>query len=98
MGWSDVRYCFAMAILVIILIHIKYPKQSLGDLLFLHRFLLLLLLGQKIIYVCLLSHVKKSRVGRSGLILFFFFIIDKTGNSRSRFRNPIPVFNFRKFR
>jgi hypothetical protein len=39
MGWGDVRYCFAMAILVI-----KSPKQSLGDLLFLLRFLLLFLL------------------------------------------------------
>ena len=39
MGWGDVRYCFAMAILVI-----KSPKQSLGDLLFLLRFLLLLFL------------------------------------------------------
>ena len=35
MGWGDVRYCFAMAILVI-----KSPKQSLGDLLFLLHFLL----------------------------------------------------------
>ena len=32
-------------------------------------------------------------VGRSGLI-FFFLNIDKTGNSRSRFQNPIPVFHF----
>jgi hypothetical protein len=24
--------------------------------------------------------------------------IGKTGNSRSRFRNPIPVFHFRNFR
>jgi hypothetical protein len=39
MGWGDVRYCFAMAILVI-----KSPKQSLGDLLFLLRFLLFLFL------------------------------------------------------
>jgi hypothetical protein len=38
MGWGDVRYCFAMAILVI-----KSPKQSfLGELLFLLRFLLFL--------------------------------------------------------
>jgi hypothetical protein len=37
MGWGDVRYCFVMAILVI-----KSPEQSLGDLLFLLRFLLLL--------------------------------------------------------
>ena len=35
-------------------------------------------------------------VGRD--YFFIFFIIDKTGNSRSRFRNPILVFNFRKFR
>ena len=58
-------------------------------------------LGQKKIYVCLLSHVKKiygRSVGIIIIIFFFFFIIDKTGNSRSRFRNPIPVFNFRKFR
>ena len=52
--------------------------------------------------MCVYCHMStKSRVGRSGLIFFFlfsFFIIDKTGNSRSRFRNPIPVFNFRKFR
>ena len=40
MGWGDVRYCFAMAILVI-----KSPKQSfLGELLFLLRFLLFFLL------------------------------------------------------
>ena len=38
MGWGDVRYCFAMAILVI-----KSPKR-LGDLLFLLRFLLLFFL------------------------------------------------------
>jgi hypothetical protein len=37
MGWGDVCYCFAMAILVI-----KSPKR-LGDLLFLLRFLLLFL-------------------------------------------------------
>ena len=49
-------------------------------------------------YMCVYCQMsKKSRVGRSGLI-FFFFIIDKTGNSRSRLQNPIPVFNFRKFR
>jgi hypothetical protein len=49
-------------------------------------------------YMCVYCHMsKKSRVGRSGLIIIFFFkIIDKTGNSRSRFRNPIPVFNFSK--
>ena len=48
-------------------------------------------------YMCVYCHMSKnSRVGRSGL-LFFFYFIDKTGNSRSRFRNPIPVFNFRKF-
>ena len=36
--------------------------------------------------MCVYCHMsKKSRVGRSGLI-FFFIIIDKTGNSRSRFR------------
>jgi hypothetical protein len=47
--------------------------------------------------MCVYCHMsKKSRVGRSGLILFF--IIGKTGNSRSRFRNPIPVFHFRNFR
>ena len=49
-------------------------------------------------YMCVYCHIsKKSRVGRSGLIFFFFFIIGKTGNSRSRFRNPIPVFHFRNF-
>ena len=31
-------------------------------------------------------------------IKFFFFTIDKTGNSRSLFRNPILVFHFRNFR
>ena len=47
--------------------------------------------------MCVYCHMsKKSRVGRSGLILFF--IIGKTGNSRSRFRNPIPVFLFQNFR
>ena len=39
---------------------------------------------------------KKSRVGRSAF--FSSSIIVKTGNSRSRFRNPIPVFHFRNFR
>ena len=44
--------------------------------------------------MCVYCHMsKKSRVGRSALI--FFFIIGKTGNSRSRFRNPILVFHFR---
>jgi competence transcription factor ComK len=32
---------------------------------------------------------KKSRVGRSALIFFFFITIGKTGNSRARFRYPI---------
>jgi hypothetical protein len=41
---------------------------------------------------------KKSRVGRLGLLLLFFFIIGKTGNSCSRFQNRIPVFLFRNFR
>ena len=41
-------------------------------------------------YMCVYCHMsKKSRVGRSGLIFFFIIIIDKTGNSRSRFRNLI---------
>ena len=50
-------------------------------------------LGQKNIYVCLRSYVKKNlgSVGRH----FFFFTIGKTGNSCSRFRNPI--FHFRNF-
>jgi hypothetical protein len=34
----------------------------------------------------------------TSLIIFFFFIIGKTGNSRSRLRNPIPLFHFRNFR
>ena len=45
-------------------------------------------------YMCVYCQMsKKSRVGRSGLLFFFifFFIIDKSGNSRSRFGNPIPV-------
>ena len=47
--------------------------------------------------MCVYCHMsKKSRVGRSGLI-FFIIIISKTGNSRSRFRNPIPAFHFRNF-
>ena len=46
-------------------------------------------------YMCVYCHMsKKSRVGRSALI-FFFITIGKTGNSRSRFRNPI--FHFRNF-
>ena len=49
MGWGDVRYCFAMAILVI-----KSPKQSLGDLLFLLRFLLLFLFLLFIIIIIIL--------------------------------------------
>ena len=51
-------------------------------------------------YMCVYCHMsKKSRVGRSGLsYLFFFFIIGKTGNSRSRFQNPIPVLHFRNLR
>ena len=48
--------------------------------------------------ICVYCHMsKKSRVGRSAIIFFFFFLtIGKTGNSR--FRNPIPVFHFRNFR
>ena len=47
--------------------------------------------------MCVYCHMStKSKVGRSGLI-FFFIIIGKTGNSCSRFRNPIPVFDFRNF-
>jgi hypothetical protein len=30
------------------------------------------------------------------LLIFIYVIIGKTGNSRSRFRNPIPVFHFSK--
>ena len=41
---------------------------------------------------------KRQHIGRDYYFFFFSFIIDKTGNSRSQFRNPIPVFNFRKFR
>ena len=48
------------------------------------------------IYVCLRSQVKKI-YGRSVGIIFFL-TIGKTGNSRARFRNPIPVFHFRNFR
>jgi hypothetical protein len=49
-------------------------------------------------YMCVYCHMsKKSRVGGSGLIFFSLFI-GKTGNSRSQFRNPIPVFHFRNFR
>ena len=45
-------------------------------------------------YVCLLSCQKNlGSVGQD-----YFFVIGKTGNSRSRFRNPIPVFHFRNFR
>ena len=51
----------------------------------------------KKIYVCLLLHVKEI-YGRSGIIFFFIIIIGKTGNSRSWFRNLIPVFRFRNFR
>ena len=46
--------------------------------------------------MCVYGHMsKKSRVGRLVLIFFFFFFftIGKTGNSCSRFRNPI--FHFR---
>ena len=47
--------------------------------------------------MCVYCHMsKKSRVGRSALIFFFFITIGKIGNSRSRFRNPI--FHFRNFR
>jgi hypothetical protein len=40
---------------------------------------------------------KKSKVGRSALFFFFLITIGKTGNSRFRFLNPIPVFHFRNF-
>ena len=44
--------------------------------------------------MCVYCHMsKKSMVGRSALI--YFLTIGKTGNSRFRFRNPIPVFHFR---
>jgi hypothetical protein len=58
-------------------------------------------LGQIKKNMCVYGHMwKKSRVGRSAFIFYFilFFIIGKTGNSRSRFRNSIPVFHFRNFR
>ena len=49
-------------------------------------------------YMCVYCHMsKKSRVGWLGLIKKKI-IIGKTGNSRSRFWNPIPVFHFRNFR
>jgi hypothetical protein len=42
--------------------------------------------------MCVYCHMsKKSRVGRSTLI-FFFLTIGKTGYSRSRFQNPIFIF------
>ena len=45
--------------------------------------------------MCVYGHMpKKSRVGRSAFL--FLSIIVKTGNSCSRFRNPI--FHFRNFR
>ena len=52
-------------------------------------------------YVCLWS--RKKNLGLVGIhffffFFFFFFTISKTGNSRSRFRNLIPVFQFRNFR
>ena len=47
---------------------------------------------------CVFTVTCQKNLGSVGRDYFFiFFIIDKTGNSRSRFRNPIPVFNFRKF-
>jgi hypothetical protein len=56
--------------------------------------------GQKKI-MCVYCHMlKKSRVGRSGLLFFFLLLLlsTKTGNSGSRFRNPNPVFLFQNFR
>ena len=42
-------------------------------------------------YMCVYCHIsKKSRVSQH-LFFFFFLTISKTGNSRARFRNPIPV-------
>jgi hypothetical protein len=39
----------------------------------------------------------QKNLGSVGII-FFFFTIDKTGNSRSCFLNLIPVFHFQNFR
>ena len=46
--------------------------------------------------ICLFMVTCQKNLG-SVCIKFFFFTIGKTGNSRSRFCNPIPVFDFRNF-
>ena len=43
------------------------------------------------------SHVKKIYGLSIGISFFSFLTIGKAGNSRSRFRNPIPVFHFRNY-
>ena len=50
--------------------------------------------------ICVFTVTCQKNLGSVGrdYYYYFFFIIGKTGNSRSRFRNPIPVFNFRRFR
>jgi hypothetical protein len=65
--------------MVLVIIYIKPQRVRV------YRVIILFLGGAKKKYMCVYCHMsKKSRVGRSGLI--FFIIIDKTGNSRSRFR------------
>ena len=53
------------------------------------------LIWQKKIYVCFTVTCQKN-LGLVGRDYYFFIIISKTENSRSRFRNPI--FHFRNFR
>ena len=49
----------------------------------------------KIRSICVFTVTCQKNLG-SALILFL--TIGETGNSHSRFRNPIPVFHFRNFR
>ena len=52
--------------------------------------------------ICVFTVTCQKNLGSVGrhyfFYFFFFFNIGKTGNSRARFRNPIPVFHFRNFR
>ena len=47
--------------------------------------------------ICVFTVTCQKNLGSVGRDSFFF-IIAKTGNSRSRFRNPIPLSHFRNFR
>ena len=45
--------------------------------------------------ICVFTVTCQKNLGSA--LIFFFITIGKTGNSRARFWNPIPVIHFRNF-